>query len=51
MQENNVNEKLEKIYLMLITLEADYDARGDEKNRDLAYEAKEKIDEIIRNEK
>ena len=45
------NERLEKIYDMLISVEAYYDENDDEKNRTLAYEAMEKIDEIIRHEK
>jgi len=50
-QNVKTNEKLEKIYDMLISLEAYYDENDDEKNRVLAYEAMEKIDEIIRGTK
>lgn len=50
-QNVKTNEKLEKIYDMLISIEAHYDENDDEKNRVLAYEAMEKIDEIIRGSK
>ena len=50
-QNVKTNEKLEKVYDMLISIEAHYDENDDEKNRVLAYEAMEKIDEIIRGSK
>jgi len=47
-QDVNTNEKLEKIYDMLISVEAYYDENDDEVKRFIAYEAMEKIDELIR---
>jgi hypothetical protein len=44
-------EKLEKVYDELISIEAIFDEKDDEKNRVLAYEAMEKIGQIIYNKK
>jgi len=44
-------EKLEKVYDELISIEAIFDENDDEKNRVLAYEAMEKIGQIIYNKK